>query len=637
MKSKYPKLDFFDKEFGMKEAYGRIWQYIRPYKTRLVIGLVCGFLTAGTLVPMFQLIKPATAGIERRVAAEIEETETAEKAQETESAQMPKWYGKAQKYAGKLGIKLVDEKGAMTGGILMLVITVVPVLAGLRLLLKFLNLYLLSYVGNFAIADLVCDLLKHTQKQSLQFFSRVDVGRLMSRIGGDSLQVMAIVKTVIVDIAEAPFEILVSGGYVVWFAVKNDMIPTLVFILIAFPMFTIPITMLAKKIRTYSQEAMARGSVVFSRLHEVMTCIGLVKSFNTEEQEWRNYREANTRMVKMQLRNARVGGMVGPSLEITGVLLICGFVCWCFVQHITLDQVLPMLAPLLVMYKPLKKVSNIQVALENSMASLCRIFSLLDVHDELPEKKDAARKESFKDAVRFEDVTFRYLTADRDAVSHATFEIKKGQKVAVVGGTGSGKSTMSYLLARFVDPDGGRITIDGTDLRDMAIKDVRKLVGVVTQEPLLFNDTIRYNLAYGTENAGEEDIKAAARLANAEKFILSQPEGYDRVVGEKGMALSGGEKQRISIAAAILKNPPILILDEATSALDNVTEALVQEALEKLMKNRTTFVIAHRLSTVQDADLILVMDEGRIVERGTHQELYGKNGMYRHLCDIQER
>ena len=641
VKRKYPKLDFFDKEFGIKEAYGRIWQYIRPYKVRLVIGLVCGFLTAGTLVPMFQLIKPATASIERRVAAEIEETEATKADTEPvaagENPSMPKWYGKAQKYANKLGIKLVDEKGAMTGGILMLVITVVPLLAGLRLLLKFLNLYLLSYVGYFAIADLVCDMLKHTQRQSLQFFSRVDVGRLMSRIGGDSLQVMAIIKTVIVDIAEAPFEILVSGGYVVWFAIKNDMIPTLVFILIAFPMFTIPITMLAKKIRTYSQEAMARGSIVFSRLHEVLTCIGLVKSFNTEDLEWRNYREANTRMVKMQLRNARVGGMVGPSLEITGVLLICGFVCWCFMKNITLDQVLPMLAPLLVMYKPLKKVSNIQVALENSMASLCRIFSLLDVHEELPERPDAVRKDTFEDSVRFEDVSFRYATADRDAVSHATFELKKGKKVAVVGGTGSGKSTMSYLLARFTDPNQGRITIDGVDLRDMAIEDLRKLVGVVTQEPLLFNDTIRYNLAYGTENAGPAEIEAAAKLANAEKFIVSQPEGYDRIVGEKGMALSGGEKQRISIAAAILKNPPILVLDEATSALDNVTEALVQEALEKLMKNRTTFVIAHRLSTVQDADLILVMDEGKIVERGTHQELYGKNGRYRYLCDIQER
>ena len=625
----------------MKEAYGRIWRYIRPYRFRLVVGLVCGFLTAGTLVPMFQLIQPATKSIEQRIV-EVEEDPAgeeakAEPADSGNAAQMPKWYGKAQKYAAKLGLELVDEKGALTGGLLALVLTVVPILAGLRLLLKFLNLYFLSYVGNYAIADLVCDLLRHTQRQSLQFFSRVDMGRLMSRIMGDSQQVMTVVKTVIVDFAEAPFEILVSGGYVVYFAVKNDMVPTLILILIAFPLFTIPISMLAKKIREYSQETMARASVVFSRLHEVVTCIGLVKSFNTERFEWNNYREANTRMVKIQLRNARIGGMVGPTLEITGVLIICGFVCWCFVQHITLDQVLPMLAPLLVMYKPLKKVSNIQVALENSMASLCRIFSLQDMHDELPEKADAVRKTTFDRDIRFENVTFRYATADRDAVSGASFTIEKGKKVAVVGGTGSGKSTMSYLLARFADPSSGRITIDGIDLRDIAIDDLRRMVGVITQEPLLFNDTIAYNLRYGTPDADEESVRKAARLANAEDFILSQPEGYGRVVGEKGMALSGGEKQRVSIAAAILKNPPILILDEATSALDNVTEAQVQEALEKLMENRTTFVIAHRLSTVQNADLILVMDSGRIVESGTHDVLYAKNGYYRHLCDIQER
>ena len=636
MKRHYPKIDFFDREYGIKEAYSRIWRYIRPYRLRLVIGLFCGFMTAGTLVPMFQLIQPATKQIEQRLDAG--ETEAAAAAPEpAQAAKMPKWYGKAQKYAAKVGIELVDEKGAMTGGLLAMIVTLVPLLAGLRLLLKFVNLYFLAYVGQHFVADLVCDLLRHTQKQSLQFFSRVDVGRLMSRIFGDSAQVATIVNTVIVDIAEAPFEVLVAGGYVVYFAIAHDMIPTLVFILIAFPMFTVPITMLAKRIRKYSAEAMARGSVVFSRLHEVMTSIGLVKSFDTGKFEWDKYREANTRMVKIQLRNVRVAGLVGPSLEGIGVLLICAFVCWCFWRHITLDQVLPMLAPLLVMYKPLKKVSNIQVALENSMASLCRIFSLFDLNMEIPEKPNPVHKDAFEREVRFEEVSFKYDTAERPAVDKVSFAIPRGKKVAVVGGTGSGKSTLSYLLARFADPTEGRVAIDGVDLRDLAIDDLRRLVGVVTQEPLIFNDTIAYNIKYGTPDATDEQIRAAAKLANAESFILSQPDGYERMCGEKGMVLSGGEKQRISIASAILKNPPILILDEATSALDNVTEALVQEALETLMANRTTFVIAHRLSTVQDADLILVMDAGRIVERGTHDELYAMNGVYRHLCDIQDR
>ena len=208
--------------------------------------------------------------------------------------------------------------------------------------------------------------------------------------------------------------------------------------------------------------------------------------------------------------------------------------------------------------------------------------------------------------------------------------------IAVVGGTGSGKSTMSSLLARFYDPQKGRIMIDGVDLRDVAIGDLRKLVGAVMQETLLFNDTIEENIRYGTPDATHEQVVAAAKLANAHDFIMAQPEGYARVVGEKGFALSGGERQRIAIARAILKNPPILVLDEATSALDTVTEKLVQDALDNLMANRTTFAIAHRLSTIRHADLILVMESGRIAERGTHDELYAANGIYRKLCDMQK-
>ena len=254
----------------------------------------------------------------------------------------------------------------------------------------------------------------------------------------------------------------------------------------------------------------------------------------------------------------------------------------------------------------------------------------------LPEKADPVRKPTFDGRIAFEDVTFRYDTAEQNAVSHVSFEIPRGKMVAVVGGTGSGKSTLSGLLARFFDPQQGHIKIDGVDLRDVAVADLRKLVGAVMQETLLFNDTIENNIKYGSFDATHEQVVAAAKLANAHEFIMSQPEGYDRIVGEKGFSLSGGERQRIAIARAILRNPPILILDEATSALDTVTERLVQEALEKLMANRTTFAIAHRLSTIRHADLILVMDHGEIVERGTHDELYAKGGAYRNLCDMQK-
>ena len=223
------------------------------------------------------------------------------------------------------------------------------------------------------------------------------------------------------------------------------------------------------------------------------------------------------------------------------------------------------------------------------------------------------------------------------ALDHATLHIRPHEFVSIIGPSGSGKSTLSALLSRFYDPQHGRITMDGIELKDLKISSLRQLVGAVQQETLLFNDTIEENIRYGSENATFEDVVRAAKLANAHEFIMSQPEGYARLVGEKGLQLSGGERQRIAIARAILRNPPILILDEATSALDNVTERLVQDALDKLMSNRTTFAIAHRLSTIRAADLILVMDHGKIVERGSHDELMAANGVYRRLCDMQHQ
>ena len=648
MAIKYKK-EFFDRDYTVREAYGRVWKYARRYKFRLILGVVCGMLTAGTLVPFFQIVQPTLQHVESHdaVVAESAKTESQEvksakprnvfEKQIQKNSKLPSWYPSLERQAARFGIRLQDEKGGMGGALLLIVCVVVPIVALARLALMYLNHYCLSWAGAHAVADIRQDILEHVQKQNLQFFGRVDVGQLMTRISADPQQIQVILSTILSEVAMAPFEIFVAVGFIVWFAVTNEMLPTLLLIFVGFPLFVFPIQMIGKRVKKWARRSMERGSMIGAKIHEILTCIKVVKSYNTEEFENKRYADTNNYLLKSTMRGLRIGLMVGPTVETIGIILICVFLVWCFATDVKISDVVPMLAPLLIIYKPVKQLSKLQVQIETSMAALSRIYSVLDLEMELSEIPDAKDKASFNDRIVFDDVSFRYDTADDDAVKNVSFELPCGKMVAVVGGTGSGKSTLSGLLARFYDPRSGKVMMDGADLRDLKIEDLRKLVGAVTQEALLFNDTIEENIRYGSSNATHEEVVAAAKLANAHDFIIAQPEGYNRIVGEKGFALSGGERQRIAIARAILRNPPILILDEATSALDTVTERLVQDALTNLMKHRTVFAIAHRLSTIRNADLILVMDHGEIVERGTHDELYAMNGIYRKLCDMQHQ
>jgi len=661
--------EFFDRTYTAREAYGRLWKYARPYRFRIFIGIACGMLTAGTLLPMFQIVQPALEKVSQRERAEFEKMfGEGEEGQRSEvggltaegsnptvqpsvspskksklerqmeaASKLPSWFPKAERIGKKLGIDLVDGEGGMGGALLAAVIVGLPLVALMRLLLIYLNQYCLAWSASHVLADLRVEILEHIQNQSMQFHGRIDVGQLMTRATGDPLVVQVIVQSMFAELARAPFEIVISIAFIIWFAIENQMMATLGIIVIGMPTFMLPVIGLGKIIRKWSKRSLEKTSVVGSRIHEVLTCVRVVKAYNTEEYENAKYAAVNRSLLGTNLRAVRWGLFVGPTVETVGIILICGFLVYCFVAHVTLANVLPMLAPLLLIYKPIKQLSNLQVQVETAQASLQRIWSVMDLHMELHEKADALAKASFDDKVSFKDVCFRYETAENDAVSHASFDIPRGKMVAVVGGTGSGKTTMSGLLARFFDPQSGKVTMDGVDLRDLRIRDLRRLVGSVQQETILFNDTIEENIKYGSPNATHEQVVAAAKMANAHEFIMSQPEGYQRLAGEKGFALSGGERQRIAIARAILRNPPILILDEATSALDTVTEKLVQDALVNLMANRTVFAIAHRLSTIRNADLILVMDHGKIVERGTHDELYTANGVYHKLCDMQHQ
>lgn len=654
-------MEFFDKEYTARQAYGRLYQYARKYRYRLLAGLLAGSVTAGSWVPVFQIVQPVLkqfqAGGAQSVAAEASASGvTGTKAKPGESRadslkgliqqegrgqpaaaddELPSWFQKVEKFGNRCGVTFRDAEGRMTGQLLLIGLFVLPLVMAVKVVAMYLNHYFLRWTGAKVVQDFRIELFSHLQKQSLFFFGKTDVGQLMSRCTSDPQQIDMVIAHTLADLCRAPFEILVAVGFVIYFAIKNNMIETLVLVLFGFPLFLVPMAVLGNLVRKWSRKALHRISFISSKMHENLTCIRVVKAYHTEAYEIERYRQANAFYVKSVLRAVRMELLITPSVECMGILLVGLFVIYCYFRHLAIHEIAPLLVPFIVAYRPMKQLGKVQAQIERGRAALTRIYSLLDTDISLPQAINPVRKSGFDEVVRFDDVCFRYQEGTDLTIKNVSFEIPRGSLVAVVGGTGSGKTTLANLLARFYDPVSGAVTMDGVDVRQLETGDLRSLIGVVTQETVLFNDTIASNIAYGTPEATREQVVEAAKMANAHDFIISQPEGYDRVVGEKGFSLSGGERQRVAIARAILKNPPILILDEATSALDTVTERLVQDAINRLMANRTTFAIAHRLSTIRNASLILVMEKGAVIERGTHEQLYAGNGVYRNLCDMQ--
>lgn len=641
MNNEYRK-EFFDRDYTVRESVGRVWQYMARYKFRLLLGLFFGLVNAGILVPFYQVLQPAVATAGGEAPAVAEQAEPI-KPQEpgagkldkkiAQASTLPSWYYDIERLAGKAGIRFTDENGNMQAGMIFLVTAIVPSILALRLLMTFLFTYCLTWAASKAVADLRCDMLRHVEAQSMEFFGRVDMGQIIMRINSDPLQLQVVMTTVIVQLVLAPFEMIISAGFIVHFAIKNNLVQTLLLLGLGAPLFFGPLILIAKHLRRYSKRMLEQGSLLGAKMHEILTCQKRIKAYHTEEYENRNFRLAYDKQLKNIKKALKLGMMTSPAVESIGILIIGVFVVWCFLFSVPLSSILPMVAPLLIIYKPIKEIGKLQVQVQETMAGISRVLSLLDMHMELPQSGHPVKKASFDREIGFDQVTFKYQTQEKPAVEEVSFTIKKGQFYAIVGGTGSGKTTVSNLLARFYDPQSGKVTIDGVDVKDIETASLRRLIGAVLQDTFIFNDTIANNIAYGIPGAKMEDIIEAAKLAKAHDFIMSQPEGYNKMCGEKGNAISGGERQRIAIARAMLKNPPILILDEATSALDTVTEALVQEAISNLMKNRTTLAIAHRLSTVRNADCILVMRDGKIIERGTHQELYALGGAYTALCN----
>ncbi|MFL3024696.1 MAG: ABC transporter ATP-binding protein [Candidatus Neomarinimicrobiota bacterium] len=494
---------------------------------------------------------------------------------------------------------------------------------------------LLRIVELKLVKDIRDRLYKHIQTLSLGYFHKKQTGSITSIVMNDVEQLQVALAVVFQRLFVEPINILTFVTLLFIISWKLALIA-----IVIIPLAGIAIISIGRSIRRKSRRTQAKIAEIMQILTETLSSIRIVKAFVNEKEEVKKFTGESQNYFKLLLKRARLDLISAPVTESFGViigvvLLWYGGLEVLSNQGVSAEDFIRFIVILFSILGPIKQMSNVNLKIQVGAASAERIFELLDTPPEIVEDLNPVDLKVFKNSIEFDKVHFEYNDGDTLVLDQVTFSIKKGEVVAMVGPSGSGKSTIADLIPRFYDVTTGSIQIDGHDLRKATLASIRGNMGIVTQEVILFNDTIKNNIAYAQPNVTDEAIIKAAEAANALDFIEKTPEGFNTLIGERGVNLSGGQKQRLAIARALLKNPPILILDEATSALDTESEKKVQNAIENLMKDRTALVIAHRLSTVQNADKIIVIDEGKVVEIGTHNELYENGGLYRRLYDIQ--
>jgi|TARA_B100001105_G_scaffold164181_1_gene132014 subfamily B ATP-binding cassette protein MsbA len=478
-------------------------------------------------------------------------------------------------------------------------------------------------------------LYQHIQTLSLGYFNKKETGYITSIVMNDVGQFQSAVGVVFQRLFVEPINILTFVTLLFIISWKLAIIA-----IVILPLAGIAIVTIGRSIRRKSRRTQTKIAEIMQILTETLSSIRIVKAFVNEKEEVKKFTGESQNYFNLLLQRARLDLISGPVTESFGViigvvLLWYGGMEVLSKEGLSAEDFIRFIVILFSILGPIKQMSNVNIKIQMGAASAERIFGLLDTPPEIVEKADAVDLGEFRKSIEFDRVHFEYNDDDERVLDEVSFTINKGEVVAMVGPSGSGKSTIADLIPRFYDVSRGTIRIDGHDIRETTLASIRGNMGIVTQEVILFNDTIRNNIAYAQQNVSEDAIRQAADAANATVFIEDTPNGFNTLIGERGVNLSGGQKQRLAIARALLKNPPILILDEATSALDTESEKMVQRAIEVLMKDRTALVIAHRLSTVQNADKIIVLEKGEIIEVGSHTDLYNKGGLYRRLYDIQ--
>jgi subfamily B ATP-binding cassette protein MsbA len=594
----------------------QLWQLARPYKTRLFLGVFTGVL-AGLMAPM--IIATVTlvatvvfqpAGMEAKPIPGV-------------PAFVQPWLDSAR---ASIGSGLREHPTSV-----ILLIGLIPLSMLLARVVGYLNIYFLQWTAIRAIADLRTKLFQHLLGLSAGFFNQSRSGELISRIINDTGTLHNVISNATSVVVRDP---VILVGIVSYLLYRQPMM-TLIS-LVVLPVCMLPIAIYSRKIRRASREMQNQNAELVQVMTESFTGQRVIKAYNLEGVVTGEFRATAQRSIGHFMRIVRASEISGPIIDFlaaVGVSLALLYMIYLAKSHPNPGDLIQLVGSIFYMYAPMKNLTRLHNQLTQARAASERVFELLATQNSIPEPAAPKMLHADKADIVFENVDFSY--GEKKVLQKINLTVKAGQMVALVGASGSGKTTLTNLLLRFYDPERGSIKIGGVDLREVRTKDLRSQIAVVAQENILFNDTIRRNIELGRLGAKEDEIAAAAKHAHCLEFIAQKPEGFDTVIGEKGTSLSGGQRQRLAIARAVLKNAPILVLDEATSALDTESERAVQSALDGLMQGRTTICVAHRLSTVMHADVIVVLQEGRIVEAGRHDELLSRGGVYQKLYEMQ--